>query len=59
MSLWIIRIFFLLLCTLAGYAVTIVDPRSAFASEARFPGVALSTEWPDDAFETLRPDRRD
>jgi xanthine dehydrogenase accessory factor len=46
------------MAALAGYAVTIVDPRSAFASEARFPGVALSTEWPDDAFETLRPDRR-
>jgi xanthine dehydrogenase accessory factor len=38
--------------------VTIVDPRSAFASEARFPGVTLSTEWPDEAFETLKPDRR-
>jgi xanthine dehydrogenase accessory factor len=46
------------MAALAAYAVTIVDPRSAFASEARFPGVALSTEWPDDAFETLRPDRR-
>jgi xanthine dehydrogenase accessory factor len=46
------------MAALGGYAVTIVDPRQAFASEARFPGVALSTEWPDDAFETLRPDRR-
>jgi xanthine dehydrogenase accessory factor len=46
------------MAALAGYAVTIIDPRSAFASEARFPGVTLSTEWPDDAFETLRPDRR-
>jgi xanthine dehydrogenase accessory factor len=46
------------MAALAGYAVTIIDPRSAFASEARFPGVALSTEWPDDAFATLRPDRR-
>jgi xanthine dehydrogenase accessory factor len=46
------------MAALAGYAVTIVDPRSAFASESRFPGVALSTEWPDEAFETLRPDRR-
>jgi xanthine dehydrogenase accessory factor len=46
------------MAALAGYAVTVVDPRSAFATEARFPGVALSTEWPDDAFAQLRPDRR-
>ncbi|HZS85048.1 MAG TPA: XdhC family protein [Stellaceae bacterium] len=46
------------MAALAGYAVTIIDPRSAFASEARFPGVSLSTEWPDDAFAVLRPDRR-
>ncbi len=46
------------MAALAGYAVTIIDPRSAFASEARFPGVVLSTEWPDDAMATLRPDRR-
>jgi xanthine dehydrogenase accessory factor len=43
---------------LAGYAVTIVDPRRAFASEERFPGVDLSTDWPDEALEALRPDRR-
>ncbi|MBV9521381.1 MAG: XdhC family protein, partial [Alphaproteobacteria bacterium] len=42
----------------AGYAVTVIDPRSAFASDTRFPGVTLSTEWPDDAFEALKPDRR-
>jgi xanthine dehydrogenase accessory factor len=46
------------MAALAGYAVTIIDPRSAFASEMRFPGVALSTEWPDDAMAALRPDRR-
>ena len=46
------------MASLAGYAVTVVDPRSAFATDARFPGVALSNEWPDDAFEELRPDRR-
>ena len=41
-----------------GFAVTVVDPRGAFASEARFPGVALSTDWPDDAMAALRPDAR-
>jgi xanthine dehydrogenase accessory factor len=46
------------MAALAGYAVTIVDPRSAFATDARFPGVQLSTEWPDEAFERLKPDRR-
>jgi xanthine dehydrogenase accessory factor len=46
------------MAALAGYAVTIIDPRSAFASALRFPGVALSTEWPDDAMAVLRPDRR-
>ena len=46
------------MAALAGYAVTIIDPRSAFASELRFPGIALSTEWPDDAMAVLRPDRR-
>ena len=30
----------------------------SFATEARFPGVELSTEWPDEALERLKPDRR-
>jgi xanthine dehydrogenase accessory factor len=46
------------MAALAGYAVTVVDPRSAFATEERFPGVTLSTEWPDEAFAKLRPDHR-
>jgi xanthine dehydrogenase accessory factor len=46
------------MAALAGYAVTVIDPRSAFATEARFPGVALVTDWPDEAFERLKPDRR-
>ena len=46
------------MAAIAGYAVTIVDPRSAFATEERFPGVALSTEWPDEAMPRLKPDRR-
>ena len=37
---------------------TVVDPRSAFATDERFPGVELSTEWPDEALERLKPDRR-
>jgi xanthine dehydrogenase accessory factor len=34
---------------LAGYAVTVIDPRAAFATEARFPGVALCARWPEEA----------
>lgn len=46
------------IAALAGYLVTVVDPRSAFASDLRFPGVELSTDWPDEALEKLRPNRR-
>jgi len=46
------------MAAIAGYAVTIVDPRGAFATEERFPDVALSTDWPDEAMPRLKPDRR-
>jgi xanthine dehydrogenase accessory factor len=38
---------------LAGYQVTVVDPRRAFASDMRFPDVAVDTDWPDDALERI------
>ena len=41
-----------------GFGVTVVDPRRSFASPERFPGVALSTDWPDEAMDALRPDGR-
>jgi xanthine dehydrogenase accessory factor len=34
---------------LADYAVRIIDPRTAFATVERFPGVTLSHQWPDEA----------
>ncbi len=43
---------------LAGYDVTVVDPRGAFATSERFPGVTLSQDWPDEAMEALKPDLR-
>ncbi|MCE9572495.1 MAG: XdhC family protein [Deltaproteobacteria bacterium] len=43
---------------LAGFAVTIVDPRRAWATAERFPGLALATAWPDVAIEALRLDTR-
>ncbi|MCC5809685.1 MAG: XdhC family protein [Ectothiorhodospiraceae bacterium] len=42
----------------AGYAVTVVDPRTAFATETRFPGVTLVHQWPGPALEALQPDAR-
>jgi xanthine dehydrogenase accessory factor len=42
----------------AGYDVTVVDPRRAFASDARFPEVSLRHDWPDEALGELAPDRR-
>ncbi|MDP6804204.1 MAG: XdhC family protein [Rhodospirillales bacterium] len=46
------------MAALAGFDVTVVDPRRAFATEGRFPGVTLSHEWPDTALEALAPDSR-
>jgi xanthine dehydrogenase accessory factor len=39
------------------YKPIVIDPRGAWATEIRFPGVELSTEWPDEALERLKPDR--
>jgi len=39
-----------------GYDVTIVDPRTAFASIERFPDVKLIAEWPDVALPPLNVD---
>jgi xanthine dehydrogenase accessory factor len=42
---------------LLGYDVTIVDPRTAFASPQRFPDVKLIAQWPDEALPPLGVDR--
>jgi xanthine dehydrogenase accessory factor len=46
------------MAALAGYGVTVIDPRRAFATDARFPGVDLRGDWPDEAMAELDPDRR-
>lgn len=46
------------IAALAGYDVTLVDPRTSFASPERFPGMTLVTEWPDEAMTALAPDAR-
>ena len=42
---------------LLGYDVTIVDPRTAFATPERFPDVKVIAEWPDKALPPLNVDR--
>jgi xanthine dehydrogenase accessory factor len=42
----------------AGYGVTVIDPRTAFGTPARFPNTTLSNEWPNEAIAALAPDRR-
>jgi xanthine dehydrogenase accessory factor len=41
---------------LLGYDVTIVDPRTAFATPERFPDVKVVAEWPDQALPPLNVD---
>ncbi len=43
---------------LAGYDVSLVDPREAFASDARFPGETILNDWPDAALDRLGLDAR-
>ena len=45
------------IANLLGYDVTIVDPRTAFASPERFPDVKVLAEWPDAALPPLGVDR--
>jgi xanthine dehydrogenase accessory factor len=42
---------------LLGYDVTIVDPRTAFATQERFPDVKVVAEWPDTALPPLGIDK--
>ena len=42
---------------MVDFDVTIVDPRTAFASEERFPNVRVIAEWPDKALADIGLDR--
>ena len=44
--------------SLTDYRAIVIDPRQSFATEARFPGIELTTDWPDEALERLKPDQR-
>ncbi|HEY2033698.1 MAG TPA: XdhC family protein [Rhizomicrobium sp.] len=37
------------MAAIAGYGVRVIDPRTAFATAERFPGIALSHDWADEA----------
>ncbi|MGA0542792.1 XdhC family protein [Neotabrizicola sp. VNH66] len=43
---------------IAGLFPVLVDPRTAFASAARFPGETLIHDWPDEALARLAPEAR-
>ena len=43
---------------IAGFSVTIVDPREGFATAERFPGAILVREWPDRVLAGVDPDAR-
>jgi xanthine dehydrogenase accessory factor len=43
---------------IAGFDPLNVDPRSAYGSEARFPGEKIIEDWPDEAMEKIGLDAR-
>lgn len=45
------------MAALADFDVTIIDPRTAFATPERFSGVNLIAEWPQDVLPDLALDR--
>jgi len=46
------------LARIAGYEVTIVDPRKAWATPERFPDITIVDLWPDEGLEALALDHR-
>ena len=41
-----------------GYQPILIDPRSGFGSQARFPGETVIDDWPDEALRALKIDAR-
>lgn len=41
-----------------GYEVTIIDPRSAFANDKRFPNIKIVNDWPEEALINYKIDDR-
>jgi xanthine dehydrogenase accessory factor len=44
------------IASLAGFDMIVIDPRNAFATPERFPGVQLVAEWPEVVLPSLRLD---
>lgn len=43
---------------IVGYDPVVIDPRTAFGSQARFPDEKIVEDWPDEALAALKPDAR-
>lgn len=43
---------------LAGFDVTVIDPREAFVRSSTLGGVHAIVEWPDDGMKQVKPDSR-
>jgi len=41
------------MAAMAGFEVVVIDPRRAFATSERLPGVTVTTEWPDEALARI------
>jgi xanthine dehydrogenase accessory factor len=41
------------MAAMAGFEVIVIDPRRAFATSERLPGVTVTTEWPDEALARI------
>ncbi len=41
------------MAAMAGFEVIVIDPRRAFATAERLPGVTVTTEWPDEALARI------
>ena len=46
------------MAALSAFDVTVIDPRTAFATNERFPNLHLIAAWPDEALADLPLDRR-
>jgi xanthine dehydrogenase accessory factor len=46
------------IAVMAGFDVTVVDPREAFVRSGQMAGVSSIVAWPDEAMSALKPDAR-